>query len=291
MGHLQRMLTLAAVILDKDDFNLSLFLNNKVSLPPEFAHTVIETLPDKCDLIIKDMRDSTAEEIQRLKKIAPLLVIDDTGEGKFLSDYAVDLLPNPGHKISMKLYREDFFLYGYNFTRGLKKAIGKVSSKFIDIAVYTGSETAIDVTEKLKKILPRNAHVLHLTGSATVDFFTGESAYENLTYPEILLGAKVLITHFGITLFEGSICGCSLFALNPTCYHSELTAIVKDRLNIIDLGLYDSEITHAAINALKNESEMVKDMPIDQDNIIRTASSGAERFYEYIRSIIRSRSE
>jgi len=289
MGHLQRILTLADLILEKDDFNLSLFPATRASIPPEFAHTVIETLPDKCALIIRDMRDSTTDETQRLKKIAPLLVIDDAGEGRFLSDYAVDLLPNPGHKISMSLYREDFFLYGYNFTRGLIEAIKKAGNRFIDIAVYTGSETAVDVTEKLKKILPRNAHVLHLTGSAPVDFFTGEPAYENLTYPEILLGTKVLITHFGITLFEGSLCGCSLFTLNPTGYHSELTALAKDRMNIIDLGLYGSEITHEAMNALKSESEKIKNMPVDQSEIVRAAGSGAEKFYEYIRSIIRSR--
>jgi len=288
MGHLQRMLTLAAVILDRDDYNLSILLNSRESLPSEFGHTFIESLPEKCDLIIRDMRDSSAEEIEKLKKIAQTLVIDDTGEGRDLSNYAIDLLPNPGHKVSSSFYREEFFLYGFNFTKGLKGAAGKGKEKFIDIAFYTGSETPGYVTEKLKNILPRNARVIHLTGGSPIDFFSGEPAYEKLSYPEILLRTKVLITHFGITLFEGSLCGCSLFTYNPTGYHRELTALVKDQLNITDLGLYSSEIPHTAINALNMEFLMNKDHSIDEDKIIRTASAGAERFYEYIRSLLPS---
>lgn len=288
MGHLQRMLTLASVILDRGDFNLSFFLNDRDALPPEFKDRAIESLPDKCDIIIRDMRDSSAEEIEKLKIIAPTLVIDDTGEGRDLSDYAVDLLPNPGHKVSSSFYREEFFLYGYNFTTGLKSAVEKVKEKFIDIAFYTGSETPGYVTENLKNILPRNARVLHLTGRIPIDFFSGEPAHENLSYPEILLGTKVLITHFGITLFEGSLCGCSLFTYNPSDYHRELTFLVKQRLNINDLGLYKSEISHTAINALKREVRMIKDHSIDRDNITRRASAGAEKFYEYIRSLLPS---
>ncbi len=288
MGHLQRMLTLAAVILDRDDYNLSILLNSRESLPSEFGHTFIESLPEKCDLIIRDMRDSSAEEIEKLKKIAQTLVIDDTGGGRDLSNYAIDLLPNQGHKVSSSFYREEFFLYGFNFTKGLKGAAGKGKEKFIDIAFYTGSETPGYVTEKLKNILPQNARVIHLTGGSPIDFFSGEPAYEKLSYPEILLGTKVLITHFGITLFEGSLCGCSLFTYNPTGYHRELTALVKDQLNITDLGLYSSEIPHTAINALNMKFQMNKDHSIDEDKIIRTASAGAERFYEYIRSLLPS---
>ncbi len=288
MGHLQRMLTLAAIIIDRGEFNLSFSLNDRDPLPPEFKDRAIESLPDKCGLIIRDMRDSSAEEIEKLKIIAPTLVIDDTGEGGVLSDYAIDLLPNPGHRFSTSLYREDFFLYGYNFTTGLKGSVEKVKEKFIDIAVYTGSETPGYVTEKLKNVLPRNAQVLHLTGGKPVDFFSGESSHENLTYPEILLGTKVLITHFGITLFEGSLCGCSLFAYNPTGYHRELTSLVKDRLNITDLGLYESEIPGSALNALENKIQNNSNIIIEGDDIVRSASAGSEKFYEYIRSLLPS---
>ena len=288
MGHLQRMLTLAAVIIDRDDFDLSFFLNDRDALPPEFKDRAIESLPDKCDLIIRDMRDSSAEEIEKLKIIAPTLVIDDTGEGRALSDYVIDLLPNPGHKVSSSFYREDFFLYGFNFTKGLKGAVRKVKEKFIDIALYTGLETPGYITENLKNILPRNARVLHLTGGTPINFFSGEPADETLSYPEILLGTKVLITHFGITLFEGSLCGCSLFTYNPSDYHRELTGLIKNQLDITDLGLYSSEIPDSALHILEREIQKSSNFIIEEENIIRRASAGAEKFYEYIKSLLPS---
>ena len=282
-GHFQRMLTLSSEIDSRGEFNLSILANNKELIPLQFRKNVISTLPENCSLIIKDMRDSSESEMTRLQKKAPVITVDDTGEGRGRADYIIDLLPNPVNRLSPEHYRDDFFLYGYNFTREIEAAVNKIREKFINITIYTGSDTPPQVREYLEKILPEKSSLVHLTGQEPRDFHTGNPVYENLTYAEILLGSEILITHFGITLFEGFLSGCSLFTVNPSEYHRTLTSMVSKKMNIADSGELSIDAGKELLKHKLNESD--KNIPSDQ--IIESAiKRGPENFYSFIRSLL-----
>lgn len=282
-GHIQRMLTLASYIQNKNEFNPLILTNNKKGLPAEFQHLGISALPD-CSLIIRDKRDSSETEIADLKKHAPVIAVDDAGKGRNIADYVMDLLPNLQHKLSQEFYREDLFIYGYNFTKGIKIALEKTKEKSIDIAIYTGSIPDESVTESLNKIMPEKARVYHLTGKGSLDFFTRKPVQNNLTCPEILLSSKILITHFGLTLFEGYASGCRLFTINPSEYHKDLTALVQEKMNITDLEyLIKTNNAKKGLEEIlmKNDSHQIPDK-----NILNSLSKGVENFYTLIQSIV-----
>lgn len=282
-GHVQRMLTLVSYIQIKNEFNPLILTNNPEDLPKEFQHLAISSIPN-CSLIIRDKRDSSEDEIVDLKKYAPLIAVDDTGKGRSRADYVIDLLPNLKHRLSREFYKEDLFLYGYNFTREIKTALEKIKEKSIDIAIYTGSRPKNSVTESLLAILPKKAQICHLTGKGTVDFFTHNPVYKNLTFPEILLSSKILITHFGITLFEGYASGCRLFTINPSQYHKDLTALVEKKMNITDLdALIETNNAKIELEKVLWENDSYK-IPDKKD--LNSLLKGVENFYSLIQSII-----
>ena len=95
-GHLQRMLNLAVHLNSTDDFSASIFLKqNYYHTEKSFGNIITDSIPENTDLIIRDMRDSSAEDIQLLKEKAPVLVVDDSGPGNMSADYIITLLPVP----------------------------------------------------------------------------------------------------------------------------------------------------------------------------------------------------
>ena len=62
------------------------------------VETVSEILDQTCVFIIDNFR-TQAEEVQQLKKIAPVIALDEGGEGRVFADYLVDILPMlPDHR-------------------------------------------------------------------------------------------------------------------------------------------------------------------------------------------------
>ena len=91
-------------------------------------------------------------------------------------------------------------------------------------------------------MVPSNAEILILTGSKPLVINNNilTEYLDEKSYGEILLRSKALITHFGITLFEGYLTRCKLITINPSEYHNELTDLVQGSMDVTDCGLYDS---------------------------------------------------
>jgi hypothetical protein len=282
-GHLQRMLTLASEIDFKGEYDFLIITNNEELIPSQFRSRAVTTLPEKCSLIIKDMRDSSESEMMELKKKSPVIAVDDTGKGRSRADYIIDLLPNPVNSLYPQFYKEEFFLYGYNFTREIETAVTKIEEKFIDAVIYTGADPSADSISFIRSILPEKAGAVHLTKNGPSDFFTGNPAYEDLSYGEILAGSKLLITHFGITLFEGFLSGCILFTVNPSDYHRALTDMVRKKMNITDSA--DLSVKDAKILLQKKIDESSRKVP-SHEEAASAIKKGPENFYSFIRSLL-----
>lgn len=286
-GHLQRMLNLASFMNDKNEFDISLLiLEGDYPLPENFSRMKRDTLPEKADLIIRDMRDSSPEEIKSLEKIAPVLVVDDAGKGRGAAFKSIDLLPRPDEDSSELEIHTECFLYGYNFTRGIE-SLGRrvISSREIDIAIYAGFNPEPGLLSQISRSVPENTRAIILSAGGPV-VLTGDPLPEKISYAEILAGSKTVMTHFGITMFEANICGCMIAALNPTRYHSELTETIRREMKLVHSAEYSSfdPVLMSDDIALALKKNPVQD--ISPDDILYRINSGLENFTHYIHKIL-----
>ncbi|HEY1406141.1 MAG TPA: hypothetical protein VF857_05985, partial [Spirochaetota bacterium] len=195
-------------------------------------------IPDDTTLIIRDMRDSDREDIFALKKTAPVVVIDDCGDGRLLADCAIDLLPNLIHPPFAPTFDAAPFLFGYNFTRAITMLDDQSFEKDIDLVVYTGVAPSPEYQSFITRLVPESWRILIADGTECALCSEGKKTGEIASYAESLLRSKILLSHFGISLFEGKLCGCALASVNPTAYHSALADLVRDSMGVVNFGVF-----------------------------------------------------
>ena len=97
-GHVRR----ACLLMRQLSAHVRCVLYLRTSPPPPFIQEVIKktevsevsaSIPDKACLFILDNFRTAADEIQKLKKIAPVIALDEGGEGRAFADYLIDILP------------------------------------------------------------------------------------------------------------------------------------------------------------------------------------------------------
>ena len=285
-GHIQRMLNLAVELNQKNNFCTSILLKrNEYPLPEKLATLITRSIPSDTDLIIRDMRDSSVEEILLLKKNAPVLAIDDSGEGKKTADYSLSLLPVPSDNLQDNKPDTSLFLYGYNFSQGIRNLEKKSLTRDIDVAVYAGYNPSPEIVASVKKSIPQTACSVLLEGGKAHNL-TGKILSPYIEYTEVISRAKIVITHFGLTMFEAHACGCSIAALNPSSYHSSLTDIVRNDFDIICSLEYDSfspdSLSKIIQTRLNNYIATDSSVPA----IINRINSGTENFINHISTLI-----
>ena len=98
MGHLRRCLAVAYE--GKDSFRSSFCLLRgerqsleRVEYPPELEFSTYPEGAGHVDLVVSDLRDTNRREMRRLSRIAPVVAIDDAGEGSRLAAVCVYTLP------------------------------------------------------------------------------------------------------------------------------------------------------------------------------------------------------
>jgi hypothetical protein len=283
MGHIQRMCSLyfflelngcEPVIVSRD------------TLPADLASREFrsaDTVDSSFDLVIRDMRDSSEAEIIELKKKAKVVVVDDLGEGRNKADCAVDLLPNLVH--SIKKDASFPFIYGFNFSREIDTLGGSEVRKTIDFCVYAGALKDDRYEEFLRDCLPSGATAVILNGGSMSGVNIDRHALEGMSYPLPLLCSRNLVSHFGISLFEGALCGCGLYSVNPTKYHSDLCAAAKPIIEIENFGVYPEIDPQHVKNRLK-EALAARTRAVDIGRIRETIRSGLELFHDRIKPFL-----
>ena len=111
-GHLQRMSALF-LHLQKRGLNPYLVTERKDFPFQTFLPFIESEIKDHTSLIIRDSRDSTKALMESLRRTAPVVAVDDIGEGRELADCSVDLLPNLSYPSEPK---EKPFIFGYSFS-------------------------------------------------------------------------------------------------------------------------------------------------------------------------------
>lgn len=237
-GHLQRMLLLAWFLATRRRWSVTLVHASKAyTVPSSLQSMMAASIPKQTACILRDMRDSTEEEIQQLQAIAPVIVIDDCGKGRPLAFRAIDLLPTLYTATSNSFAAgNDLFLYGYNFYESLQ-ALPSTVEKDIDCFLYASTfdsqHLIAAMGNKFTYVCSDGNKVISNTGCTSLQHGAHSIAR-----------SKVVITHFGITVYEAMLCNCNCILLNPTTYHQQLSLMLAYPGGKLHSLLYDE----AAIN-------------------------------------------
>ncbi len=286
-GHLQRMLSLAVNLNRTTDFSANIALKqNDIPIDEKFSYLLVDSIPPDADLIIRDMRDSSPEEIKLLKQIAPVIVIDDSGPGSKMAEYAINLLPLPLENLRINKPDKSLFLYGYNFSEGIKLLSEKYSFKRdIDVAVYAGYNPPHELVTSIRNAVPESGSSVILKGGK-IFTLTGGFSQTEISYAEVLVRTKIIITHFGLTMFEADACGCAIAALNPTEYHAELTGTVRNDFKIIYSSQYNTFSQDELSREIRYELAKYDGDLFSLSEVLEKINNGMEKFIDIIRQII-----
>ncbi len=289
MGHIQRMAALVKHLNGSGWAEAKLCANPMPFFFPDdvLAHSV-SAVPEGTDLIVRDMRDSTVGDIEKLLQKAPLLAVDDLGEGRERATYAIDLLPNLTLATTAPVRSEGkLFIHGYTFLESLYALADTQIEKSIDVSIYPGFNPDPKSVERVLGLMPEGSTCAVLQGEASY-LRKGGRRYPVPadSYAGMLLMTRCLVSHFGITLYEASLCGCRLIALNPSEYHSRLADSVAEALGVINAGEYsrldEKKFAAAVADALAGCAADT----ISAGQVYRRATEDLNRFIEYIRSIV-----
>lgn len=286
-GHAQRMATLLTA-LERTIWAESELCCELIPefLPEDAVRLRHSSFSWKPDLIVRDMRDSTEREILNLKKTAPVLVIDDCGEGRSSADYVCDILPCVRSECADRPAAKGHFLYGYSFMTELRHLGDSVPSKEIDIALYAGMTGGEETARLVIDSLPEGVSCALLQGSASMMICNGKrTRLPDRTYAHTLLSTRCLISHFGIMLYEGRLANCRLLCVNPTEYHSALADVAAADLGLVNLGTWNL----ATPESLRREMDTCLESgglpPVRPDEALEQAEASLEKFVRFLKEI------
>ena len=286
-GHAQRMATLVTA-LDRTIWATSELCSESIPafLPEDVARLCRSSFSWKPDLIIRDMRDSTEREILDLKKTAPVLVIDDCGEGRNSADYVCDILPCVRSECADRPAAKGHFLYGYSFTEELRHLGCSAPSKEIDVALYAGMTGGEETARLVIDSLPERASCALLQGSASMMISNGKrTPLPDRTYAHTLLSTRCLISHFGIMLYEGRLANCRLLCVNPTEYHSTLADVAAADLGLVNLGTWNLTTPESLRLELGSCLEGGGQPPVRPDEALEKAETSVEKFVRFLKEL------
>lgn len=278
-GHWQRML-LFAWYCSHNGIPVTLVHKHGIAAPDGVSVRLSDSIPQNTSCILRDMRDSSKEEIEYLRAIAPVIVIDDCGEGRQYSTAAIDLLPNIyGNTANTFESTVPLFLYGYNFYQSLSHAPGTIA-KDIDCFIYASTFDAALLCEAL------GTHYSFVcTDSRT--YTTNIALSSSMHYSNLIAQSKVVISHFGISIYEAMLCGCHCIILNPTAYHDKLSHTLQNTNVLVHHELYNHASVPQIMEIFKNFVEQAH-THVDTAHCIRTIQTNLKNFYDALRLIITS---
>ncbi len=291
-GHIQRMAALIRHLNTKTDVEALLWSDS----PPKFI-TGLATIPtgkvrgNRIDLIIRDMRDSSAEEMLSLKDRAPVLALDDLGPGRSEADFVLDLLPHASGLLSGEGTPDDgLFIFGDTFISGLARLGERVIEKTIDYALYTGFGASSEYITFLKSLLPRSSTNALLQGSSLlVSDSSGSREFGQSDYSLLLLSSKVLISHFGVSLYEAAAAGCRPVAINPTAYHSLLSDHAPTSLGLRNLGVSGTIDREKAVEEIIEAARKPVCDRISASQVHALACNNLDRVYVFLKGVIKQK--
>ncbi len=285
-GHVQRMASLLDHLVGTAGMRATLIARACPDFFPDRLRRHVRPEPEgRVSLFVRDMRDSSVDDIRRLQASAPVLCVDDLGPGREIADRAIDLLPNPVQPAR----RGDpgLFLHGYGFRSALEKLGDAVVEKTLDYTLYAGASPADEYVDFLVSLLPADARFAVFRGAGSfMRDGTSTTALGRDDYAGLILASRVLVSHFGIALYEARAAACRPVAINPSEYHSRLCDIAPAELGIVNLGTRDALAPAAAAAAIRGAAAGAPLTAVSAAAVCTAARENLDRFSGLLRTMI-----
>jgi len=228
MGHLRRCLSIieegksffdGVLCIDKEirgfDVDNCSFLNKiPIVKSPEDAGNI--------DLVFSDRRDTTKTQIRMLSRFAPVISLDDLGAGRMTSHISIFSLPTPrGEKGNLN---------GNSYIV-LDSEVRHITplppEKKKGVLVSFGGSDPANLTFQTVRFLNELGIIPIVVKGPFFSHSLAELNAEVLEAPhglgELLNRAELLITSFGLTMYEAFFLGTPVVLYNQSFYHFQLS--------------------------------------------------------------------
>lgn len=226
MGHLRRCL---AIVEEGDDLlcpTLCILRGDrraceKVLLPEGLQLVERPEDADDIDLVVSDLRDTSKGEMARLVRIAPVAAVDDTGTGRQLAAVCIHTLPLL-RNLAVNCSGPSYMVLSPRI-----KEVSPISqSEKNGVLVSFGGSDAEGLTTTVAKRLNRmGIRPMVIRGpffSCDMKDIDAEVVEGGIDILDSINIAEVLISSFGITMYEAFYLGTPVLLINRSKYHEEL---------------------------------------------------------------------
>jgi len=246
MGHFIRCLALALkgnnfiegfFYLRKSGGSRKKLAGGRIPLPNNSRYiNEIDDLED-VNLVVSDVRNTSPKEMRKLTKIAPVISFDDWGAGM---DYAhVTIYPLPTlREISGNLFGLEYLILNPAVTATSPLSIKDKKGVLVCFGGSDPYNLSPVVARALNQIGIRPLVVAGPFSEINKDEFDGQLVRDFSILPELLNKSRLVITSFGITLFEAMYLQTPVILFNNTAYHNKLA----EKFDVISLGYRNRKI-------------------------------------------------
>jgi len=250
-GHLQRLCSLVSAL--HADWRCLLVLPedspSRFLVPDPLKHLVVSVLPETAHLVILDNFRTSVTDMRSIRKIGPVVSLDDGGAGRGEADYLLDIIPGiPGTLCPPNMCSPDFMPLPANRR---KDSVGAINR----ILVLAGGENAGGLAMPAARLLAEEGHDVTVIDPSAAGI---SKIDENLTISgpvielrETLFRYDLVVTHFGFTAFEALAAGCRVLLFSPGTYHYRLAK--ANGFSAIPPG----NITHQAFRKILDRGVLV----------------------------------
>jgi len=188
----------------------------------------------RVDLIVTDMRDTGRREMAAFNRIAPVLSIDDCGPGSNLSFISMYTLPTLD-SVYVNLQGTDYLIIDEKIM--LHRGMG--TEKTIEVLVSFGGEDPFNLTGYIVTILNGIGITPVVVTGPLFHHKAVEGKCRVIHNPANMFGliarSRMLITSFGMTMYEAFYLRTPVVLFNHSHYHFMLAETV----GAVNLGYFD----------------------------------------------------
>jgi len=253
IGHLKRCITiineginlfegLICVIRGSNEF-----LEKGLKIPCNYRFVNNPYSVEDIDLVFSDLRDSDLQLMKRLQRIAPVIALDDMGEGKNRAHVTIYSLPTL-EEVEGNFKGPEYIVLG----EGINSVQPLPREDRRGILVTFGGSDPFNLSILVIRILNDLGFKPILVKGP---FFKGKiedvdcSIIENPpSLHDLISRAELVITSFGITMYEAFRLKTPVLLFNHTKYHWEL----GKRLDVLNLGFFPDTTTEELKQSLKS---------------------------------------
>jgi len=221
-GHVSRVTSLAREL--SADRHCAVYLPGEASRFHErFAGSsveIVDELPENASLVVLDGFRTSVSDMDRLRRIGPVVALDEGGEGRALADFLLDVIPRVSSRGTVANETDPSYLPLPIARRKtpapkIRRALAIAGGDNAGGLAYPAARALLALGLSVTVLDPGAKGVSRADDGITV-WGTRENLRESLSEFDLVL------THYGFTAFEALAAGCNVLLFSPTLYHYAL---------------------------------------------------------------------